>query len=161
MIANSLGYVNWTRVNSTATPLPARHLYLCIITVQITMPHNMAQNEIGRPAFNRAFTNAVTTPTEQPKAKSPTVMAPQNRVQTGAATVHVKRLTLTSKKNWWMGECGRDVVMSVPFLMIMKSKSRWTRRKTIIPVIPSTHQRRTVSIQYTTTYTTNSIPNPT
>jgi len=82
----------------------------------------MAQNQIGRPAFNRAFTNAVTTSTEQPK--TPIIMSPpQNRVQTGAATVHVKRITLTSKKNWWMGECGRDVMLSAPFLIIVNTKS--------------------------------------
>ncbi|GLB37036.1 putative protein tyrosine kinase [Lyophyllum shimeji] len=62
-------------------------------------PQNMV--EIGRPAFNRAFTNAVSaTPTE---VKSPTVATPAPR-----ATVHVKRVTLTSKKNWWMVEMDEE-----------------------------------------------------
>ncbi|KAF8070116.1 kinase-like domain-containing protein [Lyophyllum atratum] len=67
------------------------------------MPHNQNMVEIGRPAFNRAFTNAVSTPTE---SRTPTVTAPAPRVQT--ATVHVKRVTLTSKKNWWMVEMDEE-----------------------------------------------------
>ncbi|KAG6810065.1 hypothetical protein H0H92_013499 [Tricholoma furcatifolium] len=59
--------------------------------------------EIGRPAFNRAFTNAVATPTEP---RTPTVAAPMSRTQT--ATMHVKRVTLTSKKNWWMVEMDEE-----------------------------------------------------
>ncbi|KAG6866367.1 hypothetical protein C0991_005288 [Blastosporella zonata] len=62
--------------------------------------------EIGRPAFNRAFTNAVATPTE-----TPTIPAPVSRAQT--ATMHVKRVTLTSKKNWWMVEMDEEDEKSV------------------------------------------------
>ncbi|KAF9467369.1 kinase-like domain-containing protein [Collybia nuda] len=61
----------------------------------------MQQSQLGRPAFNRAFTNAVVpSPTEQPPRPSPVTPAP--RPQT--ATMHVKRITLTSKKNLEMDE---------------------------------------------------------
>ncbi|KAG6855699.1 hypothetical protein H0H87_011890 [Tephrocybe sp. NHM501043] len=50
-----------------------------------------------------AFTNAVATPTEP---RTPTVSAPVPRAQT--ATMHVKRVTLTSKKNWWMVEMDEE-----------------------------------------------------
>ncbi|KAF5385892.1 hypothetical protein D9615_002587 [Tricholomella constricta] len=63
------------------------------------MPPPQNTVEIGRPAFNRDFTNAVLTPTE---SRTPTVTTPAPRVQ--SATMHVKRVTLTSKKNWWMVE---------------------------------------------------------
>ncbi|KAG5716784.1 CBL-interacting serine/threonine-protein kinase 17 [Termitomyces sp. T112] len=59
--------------------------------------------EIGRPAFNRAFTNAVATPTEP---LTPTIAAPVPRSKT--TTMHVKRVTLTSKKNWWMVEMDEE-----------------------------------------------------
>lgn len=61
----------------------------------------MQQSQIGRPAFNRAFTNAVTVPPTPTEPRTP-IVAPTPRAQT--ATMHVKRVTLTSKKNWWMGE---------------------------------------------------------
>ncbi|KAG6850140.1 hypothetical protein H0H93_000525 [Arthromyces matolae] len=59
--------------------------------------------ELGRPAFNRDFTNAVVTPTD---SMTPTVAVPTPRTKT--ATMHVKRVTLTSKKNWWMVEMDEE-----------------------------------------------------
>ncbi|KAG5638056.1 hypothetical protein H0H81_002090 [Sphagnurus paluster] len=59
------------------------------------MPQPQNTVEIGRPAFNRAFTNAVAA---DAKASSPTSSTPR----APTATMHVKRVTLTSKKNWWM-----------------------------------------------------------
>ncbi|RDB16681.1 putative serine/threonine-protein kinase HSL1 [Hypsizygus marmoreus] len=73
----------------------------------------MQQNQIPRPAFNRAFTNAIPSPAEP---RSPTAPAHQpSHLQT--ATMHVKRVTLTSKKNWWMVEMDEeeDQNNSIPF----------------------------------------------
>ncbi|TFK44240.1 kinase-like domain-containing protein [Crucibulum laeve] len=53
-----------------------------------------------RPAFNRPFSNAITvTPTEQ---RTPSIPGPAPPLR--QKTMHVKRVTLTSKKNWWMVE---------------------------------------------------------
>ncbi|KAG5641946.1 hypothetical protein DXG03_003935 [Asterophora parasitica] len=70
------------------------------------MPAQQNTVEIGRPAFNRDFSNAVSTPTE---ARTPTVTAPSlSTPGPRAATMHVKRVTLTSKKNWWMVEMDEE-----------------------------------------------------
>jgi hypothetical protein len=50
----------------------------------------------NRPVFARGFpSSALATPTNL----SPAVTTPKS----ATATMHVKRVTLTSKKNWWMG----------------------------------------------------------
>lgn len=54
-----------------------------------------------RPAFTRGFTNGL-TPSTPPSPPTPTVPTPT--VPHMAKALHVKRVTLTSKKNWWMGE---------------------------------------------------------
>ncbi|KAJ7745448.1 kinase-like domain-containing protein [Mycena maculata] len=54
-----------------------------------------------RPAFARAFTSSLLGP-PTPTNLTPTVSTPKT------ATMHVKRVTLTSKKNWWMVEMDEE-----------------------------------------------------
>ena len=60
-------------------------------------PSTMHENV--RPAFTRGFSSHHTpeTPTES------TTPTPQTPAPRQPKAMHVKRVTLTSKKNWWMG----------------------------------------------------------
>ncbi|KAF8160644.1 kinase-like domain-containing protein [Crassisporium funariophilum] len=64
----------------------------------------MQQNH--RPAFSRGFTNALTTSTTPTEPRTPTVQSvvPPRPPK----SMHVKRVTLTSKKNWWMVEMNEE-----------------------------------------------------
>jgi hypothetical protein len=56
-------------------------------------------HENVRPAFTRAF-NSFHTPETPTESITPTLQTPALRQP---KAMHVKRVTLTSKKNWWMG----------------------------------------------------------
>ena len=67
-----------------------------------------------RPSYTRGFTNAIPSPSTPPELRTPTA-------QTMTAphipkALHVKRITLTSKKNWWMGE-----LQVTPFFLSIQS----------------------------------------
>ncbi|KAJ6521954.1 kinase-like domain-containing protein [Mycena vulgaris] len=58
-----------------------------------------------RPVFTRSFTSSSHAPT--PTNLTPTVATPKT------STMHVKRVTLTSKKNWWMVEMDEEEATDV------------------------------------------------
>ena len=68
------------------------------LQLSLTMTH-----ENHHPVFTRGFGNLQIpeTPTEP---RTPTLQTPVPR----PLAMHVKRITLTSKKNWWMG-APRDI----------------------------------------------------
>lgn len=90
------------------------------------MQHSQVSG-IGRPAFNRTFSNAVTSPMPEPA-----IPAPAQRVP-----MHVKRVTLTSKKNWWMGE-QKNHKSWCPVLTRLYLQWKWMKKS---KVIQSTHSR--------------------
>jgi hypothetical protein len=55
-----------------------------------------------RPPFTRGFSNAISSPPTPPELRTPT--AQTTTVPHIQKALHVKRVTLTSKKNWWMVE---------------------------------------------------------
>ncbi|KAF8629202.1 hypothetical protein AX17_005787 [Amanita inopinata Kibby_2008] len=55
-----------------------------------------------RPHYHRSFSSVTVVPNEQ---RTPTVAVPQ---PSRKAKMHVKRVTLTSKKNWWMVEMDEE-----------------------------------------------------
>jgi hypothetical protein len=72
-----------------------------------------------RPVFTRGFTSGTSL------APTPTNLSPavSNPGKTG--TMHVKRVTLTSKKNWWMGEQTLPALLDVLSDML---QWRWMRK---------------------------------
>lgn len=65
----------------------------------------------NRPAFARGFSSAQAPMDTSSDSKTPTVQAPLPRPP---KSMHVKRVTLTSKKNWWMGTLRTIVLYSMP-----------------------------------------------
>ncbi|KAF5322059.1 hypothetical protein D9619_001328 [Psilocybe cf. subviscida] len=59
----------------------------------------------GRPAFTRGFSSAQAPMDTSSDMKTPTVLSPLPRPP---KAMHVKRVTLTSKKNWWMVEMDEE-----------------------------------------------------
>ncbi|KAJ7105418.1 kinase-like domain-containing protein [Mycena crocata] len=66
-----------------------------------------------RPVFTRGFTSSSTGFTSSSTVTTPIVTTPK---PTNAIPMHVKRVTLTSKKNWWMVEMDEEEPPDVNYL---------------------------------------------
>ncbi|KAK2467883.1 hypothetical protein APHAL10511_000178 [Amanita phalloides] len=58
-----------------------------------------------RPNYHRTYSRLATTSNDD---RTPTVTGPQSSRSIPKGTMHVKRVTLTSKKNWWMVEMDEE-----------------------------------------------------
>ncbi|KAJ7282866.1 kinase-like domain-containing protein [Mycena rebaudengoi] len=79
--------------------MPSTHVGPSLSRRHQTQP--MQHQPPQRPVFTRGFASSSLAPT--PIHGSPTIPPPQK-----SSTVHVKRVTLTSKKNWWMVEMDEE-----------------------------------------------------
>jgi len=83
-----------------------------------------------RPSYARGFTNPLTSASPPPEQRTPTA-------QTAAIphipkALHVKRVTLTSKKNWWMVEMNEEEEVQPPHSVNSFSSSEETAVDSVV-----------------------------